>query len=72
MREQRQQRQNHDQLRLGVAMLVCQLLGYGVQFEVEHAHTQHREITIKMIAENSGSLPSAAPTKGGREWGASG
>ena len=38
-----QQRQDHIQLRLGFGMLVRKLLGYGVQFEVKHTHTHHRE-----------------------------
>ena len=38
-----QQRQDHDQLRLAFGMLVRQLLGCGMQFEVKHTHTQHRE-----------------------------
>ncbi len=38
-----QQRQDHDQLRQDFGILMRQLLGYGVQFEVKHTHTHHRE-----------------------------
>ena len=38
-----QQCHDNDQLRLGFGMLMCKLLGYGVQFEIEDADTQHRE-----------------------------
>ncbi len=67
-----QQRKDHNHLRLGLGMLVRRLLGYGMQFEVKHTHTQYREYYDTDDCREKRVTAASSAKKNGREWGASG